>query len=99
MITADDIIKKYTKLPQFVESVYDYGDYLSPVIINVDNVEVPDIGLPLFVNKQTGEEKRELMQGKYKIIINPEREKYRERLNAYSMAKYKVPYNFPSEEE
>lgn len=99
MITASDIIKKYTRLPQLVEAVCDYGEYLSPVIIDIDNIEITDTGLPLLINKKTGEETTGLLKGEYKIIINPEREKYRERLNALSLAKYHTPYTFPSEDE
>ena len=98
MIIANDIIKKYTCLPQLVVAVYEYDDYYEPIIINIDNIEITDTGLPLLINKETGKETTGFLKGKYKVIINSDREQYREKLNKMSLNLYKIPFLFPDEE-
>ncbi len=98
MIIVNDIIKKYTRLPMLVAAVYEYDEYYEPVIININNIEITDTGLPLLINKKTGEETTGFLKGKYKIIINQDREQYREKLNKMSLDLYKMPFAFPDEE-
>ena len=82
-----------------VVAVYEYDEYYEPIIINIDNIEIITDGLPLLINKKTGEETNGLLKGKYKIIINPDREQYRKKLNKLSLELYKIPFSFPDEEK
>ncbi len=84
----------------FVPVVYEYNDYFEPVLISLDYICRPDIGLPTLISKITGAEYPGLPEDKLlNVIINPEREKYRAHLNEMSIKEYGRPYRFPDEEE
>ena len=87
MVNPANIMNEYSTGNLLVEAVYEYKNYYVPIFVFTDDIDIPILGLPLLIDKQTGETINSFPKGKYKIIVNPKREKYRTKLNQISFEK------------
>ena len=99
MTQIEDIMRRYTKDGLLVEAVHEYESYYVPSFVGMKYIDPPCIGFPLVIEKGTGRFLDIFPEGRSKTVVNPEREKYRKRLDDLSMELTGRHYKFPSERE